>query len=112
MRERLALKASLAFILFLGGIVLAVGALTQSIPEALLGSGLMLIGLYWFYVRYYRQRKPRHPFGPPDGKPDIYFPRSNIPRPLYEDMRRMKEKEKEEEGQRENAKKGGPDGAS
>ncbi|MCJ7608160.1 hypothetical protein MUP00_00620 [Candidatus Bathyarchaeota archaeon] len=92
--ERLALKASLSLILFTGGIAIAVGLLTQNVPVALLGSGIIFLGLYWFYVRFYRKRKPAHPFGPPDGKPDIYFPRSDIPRPLYEDMWRMQDEKR------------------
>ena len=46
--------------------------------------------MYLFYVRYYWKRKPVHPFGPADGKPDTCFPR-----PLYEDLQRMQEEEKE-----------------
>lgn len=80
--ERLALKASLFLILFTGGIAAAIGALTQSLYAVLLGSGIISLSLYWFYVRYYRKRKPVHPLGPPDGRPDNYFPRTDIPRPL------------------------------
>jgi hypothetical protein len=80
--------------LFTGGIVVAIGVLIQGPPAVLLGSEIIALGLYWFYVRIHRQRKPVHPFGPPDGKPDIYFPRSDIPRPLYEDMRRMLEEKR------------------
>ena len=31
---------------------------------------------------------------PPEGKMDIYFPRTNIPRPIHEDFRRMQEKKR------------------
>jgi hypothetical protein len=92
--EKRVLKVSLVVFLFFGGVVLTSAFLVQSIPLVLLISALMSIGLYWFYIRYVRKKKPQHPFGPPDGKPDIYFPRSDIPRPLYEDMRKMKEEER------------------
>lgn len=49
--------------------------------------------LYWFYVRYYKKRKPRYPMVPPEGKADIYS-RANIPRPIHEDFRRMREKKR------------------
>jgi len=29
---------------------------------------------------------------PPEGKTDIYFPRTDIPRPVHADFRRMQEK--------------------
>ena len=29
---------------------------------------------------------------PPEAKADIYFPRTDIPRPIHEDFRRMEEK--------------------
>lgn len=64
-------------------------------------SGLLIVlaicftALYadWFYVRYYKKKKPRYPIVPPEGKSDIYS-RANIPRPIYEDFRRMQEKKK------------------
>jgi len=49
--------------------------------------------MYWFYVRYYKKKKPRYPIVPPEGKADIYS-RANIPRPIHEDFRRMQEKKK------------------
>ncbi|HKZ94696.1 MAG TPA: hypothetical protein VJ249_08990 [Candidatus Bathyarchaeia archaeon] len=51
--------------------------------------------LYFLYVRYYKKENVRYPLVPPEGKGDVYFPRSKIPRPIHEDMRRMREKERE-----------------
>jgi len=48
--------------------------------------------LYFSYVRYFKKERVRYPLVPPEGKSDIYFPRTDIPRPIYEDMRRMQEK--------------------
>jgi len=50
--------------------------------------------LYFSYVRYFKKEKVRYPLVPPEGKSDIYFPRTDIPRPIHEDMRRMKEKKR------------------
>lgn len=59
----------------------------------IIGGGLLTIDAYLFYMR--RQRKePRYPLVPPDGKSDIYFPRTNIPRPIHEDARKIREKKK------------------
>lgn len=55
--------------------------------------GYTAFNLYWFYVRYYRKKKPRYPMVPPEGKADIYA-RANIPRPIHEDFRRMREKKR------------------
>jgi hypothetical protein len=57
-------------------------------------SAVMGIDFYWFYLRYYRHRNPRYPLVPPEGKGDVYLPRTNIPRPIYEDFRLMKEKQR------------------
>jgi hypothetical protein len=91
--EKRSLKISVIFILAVSGIARAVadGILAGSVLLVMLGAGLAAVDSYWFYLRYYRNRgKPRGPLSPPGGKPDVYFPRSDIPRPLYEDMRRMK----------------------
>jgi hypothetical protein len=32
--------------------------------------------------------KRKYPMVPPEGRPDIYSPRTNIPRPIYEDVQR------------------------
>ena len=43
-------------------------------------------------IRIMRKRwKPRYPLASPDPKGDIYFPRSNIPRPIHRDIREYPE---------------------
>lgn len=53
------------------------------------------------YNRFIRGRKPKYPLSPPGREWDPYFPRSNIPRPIHEDVREhpefFKKKEKREE---------------
>ena len=51
---------------------------------------LILIYFTYCYVIYnfiYKGKRPRYPLRPPLGT-DIYFPRTSIPRPLHEDVRR------------------------
>lgn len=40
------------------------------------------------------KKHPKYPLVPPEGKGDIYFPRSDIPRPIFEDFRKMREKKR------------------
>jgi len=51
----------------------------------------MQVFLYFYYVTHFRKEKLRYPLVPPEGKSDVYFPRTKIPRPIYEDMRRARE---------------------
>lgn len=53
---------------------------------SLLGS--LVIYCILLYQSVYRRRRPRYPIVPPEGRTDIYFPRSDIPRPIYEDAQR------------------------
>jgi hypothetical protein len=46
---------------------------------------------YVVFIRRFRKDKVRYPLVPPEGKGDVYFPRTKIPRPIYEDMRRARE---------------------
>jgi len=50
--------------------------------------------MYFYYVRHYRKEKVRYPLVPPEGRADVYFPRTKIPRPIYEDVRRMQEQKR------------------
>ncbi len=44
--------------------------------------------LYWFV---YKRVEPKYPMVPPEGRMDVYFPRTRIPRPIHEDVRRYPE---------------------
>ena len=46
---------------------------------------------YFVYHFVYKGSKPKYPMVPPEGRPDIYYPRTNIPRPIYEDIQRYPE---------------------
>jgi hypothetical protein len=69
------------------------GALLKDVLLGVAALGYIAFNLYWFYVRYYQKKKPRYPMVPPEGKADIYA-RANIPRPIHEDFRRMREKKR------------------
>jgi len=38
-------------------------------------------------VRYNKKVEPKYPMVPPTLEQDVYFPRTNIPRPIHEDVR-------------------------
>ena len=47
--------------------------------------------MYFCHVRCSKKERVRYPLVPPEGRGDVYFPRSKIPRPIHEDMRRVEE---------------------
>jgi len=76
------------------GLLLVSGILVQSIWMCVIAAGTIAFTLYFFYVRLYQKKEARYPMVPLEGKTDIYFPRTNIPRPIHADMRRMQEKKR------------------
>ena len=52
------------------------------------------LGFYLIFTGLRKKTRPKYPLVPPEGKPDIYLPRTDIPRPIYEDFRRMEEKKR------------------
>jgi hypothetical protein len=68
--------------------------LLRNVLMSLIVFGVVAFDLYWFYVRYHHKRRPRYPLVPPEGRGDVYMPRTNIPRPIYADLRGMKEKKR------------------
>lgn len=95
-RRKQILQIGIAFIfvafLVSNGLALVSALLLPSIWTYMFALGVIAIDLYFCYVRFYQKKKPRYPMVPPEGKSDIYFPRTNIPRPIHEDARRMLEK--------------------
>jgi len=80
---------------FTVGISLTGGILWQNILIILIGLGLGIFYLYLFYVGYrQKKRKLQYPLVPPEGKGDVYLPRTDIPRPIYADFREMREKKR------------------
>ena len=51
-------------------------------------SGGFILYCYLLYRFVYKAGKPEYPLVPPEGRMDIYFPRTDIPRPVHEDVRR------------------------
>jgi len=88
------LKRKIKFwlLLLLGTLIfmpfILISVLTQLFIYAASFLGGFLIYCYMLYRHVYKGEKPRYPLVPPEGRTDIYFPRTDIPRPIYEDLRR------------------------
>ena len=92
--KRRVLHIGIALALVADGFALASAILVHNIWLVAICLGGIAIGLYGLYVIFYQKKEPRYPLVPPEGKGDIYLPRTNIPRPIHEDFRRMKDKKR------------------
>jgi len=96
---------ALAINLIAIGLALAIAILLQSLWCAVIVLGCMAFGLHALYVRRHQKKQLRYPLVPPEGKGDIYVPRTDIPRPIYNDFRRMQEKKRKFEKLRKMTRK-------
>lgn len=87
-------QIGIAFVFFVLGLALVSAILLRSIWAVVVGFGVIAFTLCFLYVRLYQKKKPRYPLVPPEGKMDIYFPRTDIPRPIHEDVRKMRERKR------------------
>jgi len=76
------------------GLALASAVLLQSIWAVIICLGCNAFSIYSIYVRFVLRRRVRYPLVPPEGKPDMYVPRTDIPRPIIEDFRKIEEKKR------------------
>jgi len=84
----------LVLVFIANGLALTSAIILQSIWAVIIILGGTVFTLYWFYATRRQKKKPRYPMVPPEGKGDIYFPRTDIPRPIHEDFRRIEEKKR------------------
>lgn len=82
-----------ALVLIVEAIGLMIALPLDPIPVyvAVIAIFAMQVFLYFYYIAHFRKEKLRYPLVPPEGKGDVYSPRSDIPRPIFEDMRRARE---------------------
>jgi hypothetical protein len=92
--KKLATLIGMSIVFAVEMVWLLIGVLIRSIWWCTVGSGAIALTIYYLYVRLYLKKKARYPIVPPEGKTDIYFPRTDIPRPTHADFRRMKEKKR------------------
>jgi len=85
---------TIILILVAAGLGLASAVLLQSLLGVIVSLGFIAFCVCSFYVKFVQKRKSQYPLVPPEGKPDMYVPRTNIPRPVVEDFRRLEEKKR------------------
>jgi len=87
-----------AFLLLINGFAVAYLIvslfLIPNLWGVLIGSSVIVLGFYWYYVRYVKKKQPRYPLVAPEGKADFYLPRTKIPRPVHADFREIEKKKK------------------
>jgi predicted tellurium resistance membrane protein TerC len=90
--KKLVVLIGISTILVVEGVFLLTGFIIQSIWTCVIASAVLAFTFYYFYIRLYRKKEAKYPVVPPEGRTDIYFPRTDIPRPVYADLRKMQEK--------------------
>ncbi len=75
-------------------VALAITILFQIVIGIFIAVVVAAFDAYFFYVRFMRHRRVRYPLVPPEGRRDWYLPTTNIPRPVIEDYRKIKEKKR------------------
>lgn len=60
----------------------------RHIMNIILFTACFLFYNYGIYHFVWKKVQPKYPMVPPEGRVDVYFPRTNIPRPIHEDVRR------------------------
>jgi len=92
------MKKTTLFVIILtlvaAGLALISAVLLQSPLGVIVSLGGIALCFYSFYVKSVQKRKSQYPLVPPEGKPDMYVPRTDIPRPVVEDFRRLEEKKR------------------
>ncbi|MEM3770505.1 MAG: hypothetical protein QXG76_04885 [Candidatus Bathyarchaeia archaeon] len=68
-----------------------VSVLTKLFVFAAMHVAWFLMFCYLNYQFVYKKAKAKYPLAPPEGRTDVYFPRTNIPRPIHDDVRRYPE---------------------
>ncbi len=81
-------------ILIANGFAVASAIIARDVWFVVVVLGIVAFDIYLYYFMSHRKKEPRYPLVPPEGKPDIYLPRTNIPRPVHQDLRRMQEKKR------------------
>jgi len=92
--EKRILDLWLILVLIGNGFALASVFLVGSFWAVIICLGIIAFDIYWYYIRRVKGRKPRYPLVPPEGKADVYLPRTNIPRPVVADFRELEEKKR------------------
>ena len=84
----------MAPLFFAQALAVAIAILLQNVWAGAVVSFAIAFNVYFCHVRLCKKKEAQHPLVPPQGKVDIYFPRTDIPRPIREDFRKVQEKKR------------------
>lgn len=86
---------ALILVTIIDALLLGVFIIWRDFWAAAVMLGVIVTSLvFWYYSLRQRRRRVQYPIVPPEGKPDVYFPRTKIPRPIHEDFRKMDERKR------------------
>jgi hypothetical protein len=68
--------------------LILVSVATRAYLQAAVYISFFLIYCHLNHHFVYKKTKAKYPLVPPEGRMDTYFPRTNIPRPIHEDVQR------------------------
>lgn len=92
--EKRILDFWMVLILIGSGFALVGVIIVGSVWGVMISLGVIVVDLYWYYVRRIKRKKPRYPLVSPEGRGDVYLPRTDIPRPVVADFRELEEKKR------------------
>lgn len=85
----------LILVTVINALLLGISIVWQNFWMAAIILGMYLFSLsFWFYSKRQRKRRVHYPLVPPEGKADVYFPRTKIPRPIHEDFCKIDERKR------------------
>ena len=85
----------LILVTVINALLLGISIVWQNFWMAAVILGITVFSLsFWVYSMRQRKRRVQYPLVPPEGKADVYFPRTRIPRPIHEDFRKMEERKR------------------
>lgn len=94
-KSKLTLLFGIALVFIINTFVIACWTVLQNVFWAALFFLVSLpFDIYLFYLLLVLRRKPQYPLMPPEGKWDMYLPRTDIPRPVIADFREIEEKKR------------------
>jgi len=85
----------LILVTVINALLLGISIVWQNFWIAAVILGITVFSLsFWVYSMRQRKRRVQYPLVPPEGKADVYFPGTRIPRPIHEDFRKMEERKR------------------
>lgn len=92
--RKVAQQITTFLVLATSGLACIATFLFGSIWAILLVVGFVIFDLALYFRWLSGKRRVQYPIVPPEGRGDMYLPRTDIPRPVVEDFRKIEEKKR------------------